>query len=288
MLRSSLLLVLSGWFFISNAQDLVLGRVPEADLAMNTCDFEPDAAAMVLDDVGEMEIIVDRDNYVGRLTRHVRIKIFKDAGFEHADNRIYFWSAGGERIENLMAYVHHANGNKAILSKSDFKEEKVSKKTSAYIFTFSGVKVGSILEFRYQHIIPGLFNLEDWKFQRGIPVRRSMFTFKQPGIFSYTYELRGAGKVQGPAQSQYKDDLGSFTDLPFYQYQWVAHDVPSMDEEPLAANIEDYRSAIRLQLTEYRSYNGVKQEVLSTWDKLRKELYDRDDFGKLYKEKRRK
>lgn len=286
MLRSSLLLILLGLCLISQAQDMVLGKVPETDLAMTTCDFEPDAAAMVLDDVGEMEIVVDRDSYVGRLTRHVRVKIFKEAGFDLADNRIFYYSAGGQRIENLVAYVHHANGNKAILSKSDFKEEKVNKNVSVIIFTFSGVKEGTVLEFRYQHIIPGLIQLKDWQFQRSIPVRRSSYTFKQPGNFSYTYEVRGANQVQGPAQTQYKDDLGSLTNLPFYQYQWVARDVPAMDDEPMAANIEDFRSAIRLQLTEYRSGNGVKEEVLSTWDKLRKELYDRDDFGKFYREKK--
>ncbi len=50
------------------------------DLELKTCDFDPDAEAMVLSDYGQEYLDFRGDNIYKELVIHVRIKILKDKG----------------------------------------------------------------------------------------------------------------------------------------------------------------------------------------------------------------
>src|SRR5258707_5241525 len=95
------LFILSGFTLFAKAQTspsnptiMPFGVIDTADLRMTSCDFEKDANAMVLFELGLAtykydEIIMER---------HKRIKIFNEKGKDEANIRIEFFGAHRDEI----------------------------------------------------------------------------------------------------------------------------------------------------------------------------------------------
>jgi len=116
------------------------GKVDNADLTMTSCDFEKDANAEILFDIGkigpEYGFIVTE--------RHVRIKIFNEKGKNEGSIRILFW--GGREFEvmsTLEAETINLENGKQVITKVDKKSfftEAIDAQRSAVSFAFANVK----------------------------------------------------------------------------------------------------------------------------------------------------
>lgn len=106
--RSTLLML--GWLLafpqFSIAQVPEWGEFPVEQLKMTTYEPDPDAHAVILSDVGEWRFRSSSDGMGLRaiLSRHIRIKILSEPGFELADTSLTYVSADKfERINRLEA-----------------------------------------------------------------------------------------------------------------------------------------------------------------------------------------
>ncbi len=74
-------------FIISNSQDKLpsFGKVDKADLELKDCSFDPGAEAMVLFDVGELEIrYLGSAGWQTETFYRVRVKVLKSSGVDRA------------------------------------------------------------------------------------------------------------------------------------------------------------------------------------------------------------
>src|SRR5437763_14034655 len=100
------------------AQDIVAAprKIDIADLQLSSCPFEPEASALKLLDIQQIEF--QNDGYVLKLKteRTVRIKIFNEKGYKFASVKIpYFSKKGIAKLKNLKATIYNLNESGKII-----------------------------------------------------------------------------------------------------------------------------------------------------------------------------
>ena len=172
------------------------GVVPEADLKMTQYSLDTTAEAVVLFDIGYIQ--VSGDWLYGNLSifnRHKRVKILKKNAFNEEGNvRIPIsTSFYSDALSGLKAQVIQPDGTIKKLTDDNFFFEKLSNTRSVKKITFPDLREGSIIEYSYQITSSrNLMTLRDWYFQENIPIRRSELYMGFESNFGYQYVAEGA------------------------------------------------------------------------------------------------
>ena len=190
------------------------GKIDIADLEMNSCDFEKNANAEVLFDVGKMTN--------GILERHIRIKIYNKFGMGWANFRLEYWFSlakfGATELEGETFNLVDGKVDITPLDKKQVYTEKTNSAFSTLAFAFPNVKPGSVIEFKSKGYFGGT-----WYFQSNIPTRYSeIATDFSPSAFA---SFKFVPYVTMP----YVKDVGASND--YNQTKAMAY-VPSLPEEP--------------------------------------------------------
>jgi hypothetical protein len=231
------------------------GKIDKADLEMTSCDFEKDANAEVLLDLGVMPSF---SNYI--IDRLTRIKIFNEKGKGEANIRIIYNGLNGIGIIDLQAEtINLENGMVKItpLDKKSTYIEKIDKFTSALVFSMPNVKSGSVIEFKYRAPFQ-----PTWYFQSDIPTRYSELRTDFPG----TAKFRLIPHITMP----YTKNIGDAMD--FTQTKSLSN-VPAFHDEPFMTSREE-----NLQRMEYIDMNV---DMLNTWEKVGEELMKFFDYSNV-------
>lgn len=152
------------------------GEIALADLQLKNCSFEPEAPAMKLFDVQEVQFELYVYGHTRFKTeRRTRIKIFNEKGYKYASVKIPFLSKRGYgKIKDLSGIVYNLDAEGKIvtekLDKDDFFKEKAGGNIGIVNFTFPNLKPGSVIEFRYTTIEKEIMQLDPWIVQDEIPV----------------------------------------------------------------------------------------------------------------------
>ncbi|THU38069.1 DUF3857 domain-containing protein [Niastella caeni] len=248
------------------------GKVEKADLEMKTCDFDEKAEAVVLFDVGELYCDLSSMGSSMQLERHVRIKILKDKGKDQADIKIPYYSYRNvEYIKNLSAQTYNLDGAGNIVTtkveKKLIYEKPIDKYRTEQIFTFPEVKAGSIIEYKWTQAWSGV-SLENWYFQRSIPVKYSRYRVDFPSAI----EVYATPLCVLPYETK-KDTKGTRL-LQVYSMK----DIPALRDEPYISCDKDY-----LQRIEFRflavNLATRRQSLIKTWPEQIKTLMEDEDFG---------
>ena len=233
------------------------GKVDKSDLEMTACDFEKDANAEVLFDVGKMP------PFSGIfLKRHVRVKIFNDRGKNEANVRLLIPANLDviRKITNLEAETINIENNQIVITPIDKKliyTVKVDDFSSAVIFTFPNVKAGSIIEYKFTEFCP-----DTWYFQSNLPTRYSEI---HVDFNDYT-KFRYIPHVDLP----YVKNIGEVSD---YQQTKALANIPSFTDDP-------YMSS-RLNSLQRVDYIIWKEEI-STWDRIGYDLLHFPGFSSQF------
>jgi hypothetical protein len=166
------------------------GKVSLDELKMTVYQNEPDAPAVILSDYGDVTV-GPRTEY----TRHVRIKILRNAGLKYANIEIPFRYDGRyEFIQDLDVLTFNLDDKETIiktkLPQHKIAEEQIDSKNRKKVFTFPDVKPGSVIEYRYTIVSLDLVKLQTWYFQSTIPTVLSSYELSIPNRFDYlvTYQ----------------------------------------------------------------------------------------------------
>ncbi|HRH49633.1 MAG TPA: DUF3857 domain-containing protein [Panacibacter sp.] len=250
-----------------NAQSPKFGQADVAELQMKECPFEKDAAAMFL--VNEVTATVTVDSYNGDVKieyeHRVRIKIFNENGYKYASIVIpYFANKRLTRITDIDAVMYQLDeSGKPVTKNIDkdeiFKDKAEGKKGYNSIrFTYSGLKPGAVVEYRYTKTRKGSSYLEPWLFQDQIPTQTSLCTIlapKEVKINTHFVTLQ-----QAIEDSVAREREASKRELRRY----IMYNVPSFRIEPLMSSVKDNLQRVEFSLAPARSFFGILESNAET------------------------
>lgn len=246
------------------------GKVDFSEMNLTECPFEKNAAAVVLFDVGKFTTNFNSSGIYSATERHVRIKILTDKGLDEADIKIPYQSyKGSEDVKNLVAQTYNLGADgKVVVSKVDkavIYNKKLNARYSQEVFTFPDVKAGSIIEYKYT--IKGSW-IQDWNFQRSIPVMVSRYTLSFPPELDIVSQQFGSYAVDSKyaLKGQYNTHTHTAVNLPGFR------------NEPYITTNGDYIQRMQSTIVAL-TVDGIRKNLLPTWPGVIKGLLADEDFG---------
>jgi hypothetical protein len=255
----------------------VYGKVEKTDLESNSCEFDKNAQAMVLFDLGEVYCSFNNAGLTTEVQRHIRIKILNNKGLDQADIHIPFYSYKNiEAVRKLEAQTFNldASGNIVVtkLEKKLLYEKKINKRYSEQVFTFPEVKAGSIIEYKYTVMGEGLVGLNDWYFQKSIPVKYSRYTVDFPNEFELFSDPMCVLPVDAVQKKKGSRDIKIFT----------MKNIPALRDEPFITCENDYLQRIQTRIIAVNT-PLQRHSLTRTWPGIIKQLMEDEDFGQQLK-----
>jgi len=172
------------------------------------------------------------------LRNYIRIKVFTERGKE-SQSKVDLPFLGSQRIKDIAARVIKADGTIVELKKEDVFERTIVKangvKLKAKSFALPGVEPGSIIEYRWREVRPGVSaDRLRLQFQRDIPVERVTYFLKPfSGMRYLPFHMGEAAFVKD------KDDFSKMT----------MTNMPAFHEEPRMPPEDQMRSWVFLYYT---------------------------------------
>lgn len=289
-------------FFGSNAQKQELGKVTIDELKEKACPSDTSAAAAILFSIGKsyFRFSESKGGFEIVTEKIAKIKIYKKEGYDLANQEMRFYVGGSndERADVSKAATYNlVNGKieKTKLSSEGEFNEKVNKYWSKKKIALPNVKVGSIIEFKFE-VVSSYITIEPWQFQTDVPVKYSEFTTSIPEYYIFNTQSKGflSPKTESEINSRMvtyttKERIGTrlvktIYDTDSFSYmetrtKYVLENIPALKEENFVNNIDNYRSAILHELASIRPPNGPFENFSTNWETVVKKVYENDEFG---------
>lgn len=292
-------------------QPFKFGKLEKEEIAIEQCDFYPDAHSMILGEYGTISYIYsDTENrFRYRMEVIVRKKIFNKVDKDAGSFKIKFYepTSGSfkEDISSLKAYTYNlVNGKlkKTKLNNSGKFEDRLDDYWKEISVTMPDVQEGSVIEYTYTLTSNLLSNLTTWHFQSDIPVKYSELRVKLPEW--YRYQINTVGTViqleheqktvnesfrftykagvnnnpydarGGRGQTKY----GSLSSQSIYK-RFVAKNVNPVLDEPFMNNKVDVPSRVEFQLISIHMPQSPVENIAQTYEAFNKTLMDNPNFG---------
>ena len=288
------------------------GKMDDESLVTTCCPIDSNAHAYYIFDYGysyfdyaektirSNEAESGRKGFQLYFTRHFRIKILDNQGFEWGDIRIPLYHDDDEEtITYLKATTYNLENGKVVeskLSKKDIKAEETSTYWNTTVFAMPNVKEGSVIEVEYTIKSDYLFNLREWYFQNSVPVLYSEYMVEIPEYFYYNQTQSGyypvnvetdtkskslkityIQKAEGLAVQEYTSDQ----EYNYIQnnYHYLAENIPAFPDEKYLKTKDNYLSKITFELNHTQFPNQIPTYYTLEWDDVDKNLIDNTLFG---------
>lgn len=306
----------SSKLYSQEAPKVKFEKISEVELTMNV--YEPDttAEAVILYDEGSSYVQYDltEEQFKLHFSRFVRVKILKQTGTDWGNFKIlnYSHNQNKEEIQGIKGITFNLENGKII--KTDLKKESISKERENKYYemtriAFPSVKVGSIIDLKYEISSTLLWNLQEWKFQYDIPVKWSQYKVTYPEYFFYNHSSLGYHPLLVQNKETKNEDInftstvrsstGGFGAIKTETvsnkitytsniFNYAAKEVPAIDEEPYLTTIENYTTKIKFELasTNFIEVGGEFKSYTNSWKDVVNQLIDDDDFGNMIKNTR--
>ena len=252
----------------SIAQNFELGKVTISELQEKKHPKDSTANAAILFKKGEVYF-----EDLTTITRvRIKIKIYKKEGFEWANEEISHY-INGESVSFSNATTYNlVDGKieKIKLKKEGEFEQKINKYFSLKKITMPNVREGSIIEYEYIIRSGNFGSLRDWYFQSSIPVNYSEFKVKIPYFLTFNKRTKGFLYPKMSSEPTYNRETSEVYKL---------ENIPSMKEESLVNNINNYRAGVSYELALVNLPGYVYKSFSTDWNAVTKTIYDDSDFG---------
>jgi len=253
------------------------GDVKKTSLEMSEYPEDPTAGAVILHDFGYAYF--DYSGVTGldlKFERHVRIKILSEDGYDQADVEIphYFQT----NVEQLKAASYNLENGKIVehkVGKDGMFEEKTSKRWRTKKFTFSNVKVGSVIEYSYRMKAGSWLYFKSWEFQKSIPVMKSEYWAAMPEYFRYKRLMQGYLPVSDYNSTSLNTKIG-----PGELQVWKVYNAPALKKEPHMSSLSNFQSRMDFELASMNLPGDFVRPMLPSYASFNRALLEMDDFGK--------
>lgn len=269
------------------------GKIDLESLEMTTYEQDTGAHAVFLFDIGYARIEYDKSGDNGwqvHMDRHVRIKILDQNGLEWGDVELGQYQSGSnkEKVGSIKAMTYNIeNGTieKTKMSNKDIFTEKIDKNRSKVKFAMPGIKVGSVIEYKYTLISDYIYSFNEWQFQTSIPVIWSEYRTRIPDYFIYNKTFKGYdfGEMVINEQSQQPDGIdfggGDRIDFVSNTNHWGYKNIPAFKLEAYSTTPKNYLSRVDFELSSYNVPGQMTQSFNQSWEDINRKLLTAEDFG---------
>lgn len=252
-------------------------KLSDEDLKSEISTKVPDAPAEIL-----YRSVHFRIDYDGTLHQKVfsRIKIYnKDNASDYLDHKISVYDDRNGRREilsDLKANTYNYENGKLVSTKISKDEKYKSTEDRNYDitkFAFANVKNGSIVEYSYDLMTPFLGSMPRVIIEEDVPTRYVEYILDAPKPLGYTINYKGSLM---PTHRFVEEKVMYGNDYQTYRYAY--ENVPAYKEEKYVLNNDNYKTGIKAELNS-TLINNVFKSYATSWDDIRKRLYEHDDFG---------
>lgn len=296
-LKKLLLFLIAAFSINAYSQSIYapLKPVNKSEVKMETYEKDTDAEAVVLFDYGETYFDPTSDGFFLVTKRVVRIKILSESGIRWGKIEIQRYT--GENNEETISDIKGTTYNlvnesvvKTRLDKSQIFEEINNKYYNTIKVAMPKVKPGSIVEISYKKTSQSIYDLEDWVFQWEIPVSHSECQVTLTPFYNYKWILQGATEFYSKKSKKSKGLERSIHGISYGEitHNYVMKDIPAFTDTEFITTREDFIMKMDFQLINYTTLNGIKHDVMSSWEKIIREYYMNDSFGKYISKVERK
>ena len=290
--------LLSCFFFCVSvlfAQEISLkyGKISNDELNMKVYSKDTTAAAVVLYDDGYASYeYIQSVGFQIEIELKKKVKILKQEGVNEATISIpYYSNNSGDResISYLEAMAYNMENGKIIKTKLDKKyifDEELSSKYRQLKFSIPGVKVGTVIEYKYKRISNRIYDMPDWQIQSDIPVINSNYEVRIPEYFIFNIDTKGyehINVVETNENQIFNLGMGSNGSNTVTSQsriiKFTAKDVPALKDEENVWCAEDFMSGVRFELNGTKFPNDFYKPYSQTWEDLEKFLKNESDLG---------
>jgi len=253
------------------------GNVPPEHLAMREFPADPDAQAVILQDVAD--ILVERDGTVEYL-RHRRVKVLGEGAYSLATvSLVYDTSDRSQSVDRVrgQTFVPQPDGSvrRVALDRSGIFTENLQGGRRRITFTLPALEPGAVFEYSYRYENASPLLIPRWDFQESEPVLYSEYRVEHPRTFAYTFLTPNA-----PFFTVNTQERGSRAGGETTIRRWVLVDVPALREEPYMTTLDDHLIRLEGQLSEHFHPRLGPVKVLGSWEELATTLRDHPDLGR--------
>lgn len=225
---------------------------------------------------------------------HKRVKILDKAASDLGNFEISLYNKGlnKEKIASIKGITYNLENGKIIKTKLDTKqiiyEEKTDHITLVKI-AMPDVKAGSVVEIEYELVSDFLFNIQEWYFQREVPVLYSEYWVGIPEYFHYKPSTYGYYRIHHNTKTaartlkftyMYRTE-GNVTESRRHEYEeryqekittYFANHVPAFKKERFLKASKNYLTRMTFELEGTRFPNSPYKSYSNSWSDVSKEL----------------
>lgn len=252
-------------------------KLTNQEVENNTPSIKADAPAEIL-----YRSYHYRIDYNGNMYSDVisRIKIYdKDKANEYLNVEIPLYESDGgsrEKLVNLKAATYNFENGKITESKVEKDSKFKSTEDKNYVitkFAFPNVKNGSVIEYKYTIETPFYWSVPRVMIERDIPTKYIEYIFETPKELGYTINYKGS------LTPNYRDvEEKNIYGGDHFSYRFAYNNVPAFKEEAFVKNNENFKTSIKAEINS-SMINGILRKFTVTWDDVRKQLYENENFG---------
>ncbi|MEO9513363.1 MAG: transglutaminase domain-containing protein [Flavobacteriaceae bacterium] len=265
-------------FTQSSAQEIKFGNVSKEELLEKEYPNDQSAGAVILfkkKNTYLLSSVVD-NKLITEV--HERIKIYKNDGFEYATEEINLFKtrSSEEGVNKIKAVTYNLENDQIVtteLKKDEIFETEASYNYNQVKFTLPNVKAGSIIEFSYKITSPFIWNIDEFRFQYDIPVKRMEAEIRTPKGFNFKQTFKGYYNVY-PKTSTKRDHR---IDMNVVINEYVINNMPAMKAENYVDNINNYRSGVIYELVSVE-LPGYFKSYSQSWADVAKTIGSSDDY----------
>jgi len=221
-----------------------------------------------------------------------RVKIYKkDDAKKFLEEEIYTRQGSNstnEKITSLKVNTYNLVDGKIAATQVDKNSKYKSKENKNYSvtkFAFENVKDGSVVEYKYSILSPFMYVIPKVMIEDEVPIRYFEYVFDAPVYYGYNVNYKGELK---PFKQEVADKMLYGSDSRTYRFAYK--DIAAYKDEKYVNNIENYRTSVRFELNSTNfpmsggnlhdgSMSGGFKSYGVSWQDIRKQLYDDENFG---------
>lgn len=226
------------------------------------------------------------DPYNGQLVKKYayRVKIYdKDKSEDWLNLEIPLQddnTGSRETLNSIKAYVYNLENGKVEETKVD-KSSKFKSKENKYAtitkFAFPNIKNGSVIEYQYEVLSPFMYEIPLIYIELDTPSMYTEYVLDSPKNMSYNIDFTGSLK---PKYQKVSEEFLHGSESKTYRFAYEG--VKPFKTEKFVKNNDNYRTKLRAELHS-TLFNGDIKTYTSTWEDIRKKLWDHEEFGAQYK-----
>jgi hypothetical protein len=247
------------------------GEITAAERTLTECPFDKEADAVVILDEASAD---HNDQYNLIFTRRTRIKILKQKGIHYGDIALPYRSKDDiEYISDIEAYTcnYTPNGIAEIkkVPQSAIYRQKVNERITLVKIAMPDVKPGSIIEYKYITTAKNYNYLDDWYFQRELPVMHSHFSLVVMPNYEFAYRVFKSEHL--PIDIKKEKESGKIS--------FEMNNIAGLRDEPYMDAEKDYLQHVEFQMSGYQGTFGGTTRFMTTWDEVTREIMQNSSFG---------